>query len=56
MDFGHPQRALNDLDQVIALAPTQAAFYPRGIVHRQLGDHEAALAEFRRAEAIDPQE
>jgi tetratricopeptide (TPR) repeat protein len=56
LDFGHPQRALNDLDQVIALAPTQAAFYARGIVHRHLGDHAAALADFRRGEAIDPQE
>jgi tetratricopeptide (TPR) repeat protein len=56
MDVGHPRRALDDLDQVIEIAPTQGAFYARGIVHRQLGDHEAALADFRRGEAIDPQE
>jgi tetratricopeptide (TPR) repeat protein len=56
MDVGHPQRALNDLDQVIELAPTQAAFCARGIVHRQLGEHEAALADFQRGEAIDAQE
>jgi tetratricopeptide (TPR) repeat protein len=56
MDFGQPQRALHDLDQVIALDPTLAAFYARGIVHRHLGDHEAALADFRRGESIDPQE
>jgi tetratricopeptide (TPR) repeat protein len=56
LDFGHPQRALDDLNQVIALTPTLAAFYARGIVHRRLGDHEAALADFRRGGAIDPQE
>ena len=56
MDVGHPRRALDDLDQVIEIVPTQGAFYARGIVHRQLGDHEAALADFRRGEAIDPQE
>jgi tetratricopeptide (TPR) repeat protein len=55
-DLGEPRRALDDLDQVIVLAPTQGAFCARGRVHRQLGKHEAALADFQRGEAIDPQE
>jgi tetratricopeptide (TPR) repeat protein len=55
-DLGESRRALDDLNQVIDLAPTQGAFCARGIVHRQLGEHEAALADFQRGEAIDPQE
>jgi tetratricopeptide (TPR) repeat protein len=55
-DMGEPRRALADLDKVIELAPSQAAFCARGRVYRQLGEHANALADFRRGEAIDPKE
>jgi tetratricopeptide (TPR) repeat protein len=53
---GQPRRALADMDKVIELAPTQAAFCCRGRVYRELGEHANALADFRRGEAIDPKE
>jgi tetratricopeptide (TPR) repeat protein len=55
-DLGEPRRALADMDKVIELAPTQAAFCCRGRVYRELGEHANALADFRRGEAIDPKE
>jgi tetratricopeptide (TPR) repeat protein len=55
-DMGDPQRALADLDKVIELSPTQAAFCARGTVHRDLGAYENALADFRRGEAMNPKE
>jgi tetratricopeptide (TPR) repeat protein len=53
---GQPRRALDDLDKVIELAPSQAAFCARGRIYRQLGEHANALADFKRGEAIDPKE
>jgi tetratricopeptide (TPR) repeat protein len=55
-DIGQPRRALDDLDKVIELAPSQAAFCARGRVYRQLGEHANALADFHRGEAMDPKE
>jgi tetratricopeptide (TPR) repeat protein len=55
-DMGEPRRALADLDRVIELAPTQAAFCARGAVNRDLGDYENALADFHRGEAMNPKE
>jgi tetratricopeptide (TPR) repeat protein len=55
-DLGEPRRALDDLDKVIELAPSQGAFCARGRIYRQLGEHANALADFRRGEAIDPKE
>jgi regulator of sirC expression with transglutaminase-like and TPR domain len=53
---GEPRRALEDLDRVIELNPTQAAFCARGMVHRELGEHENALEDFRRGEAMSKKE
>ena len=55
-DMGEPRRALADMDKVVELAPTQAAFCCRGAVYRKLGEHAKALADFRRGEAINPRE
>jgi tetratricopeptide (TPR) repeat protein len=55
-DVGQPRRALADMDKVIELAPSQAAFCARGMIYRQLGEHANALADFQRGEAIDPKE
>jgi tetratricopeptide (TPR) repeat protein len=55
-DMGEPRRAMADLDKVIELAPSQAAFCARGMIYRQLGEHANALADFRRGETIDPKE
>jgi len=53
---GEPRRALADLNKVVELAPTPAAFCARGRVYRQIGEHENALADFRRGEAMNPKE
>jgi tetratricopeptide (TPR) repeat protein len=45
--LGEPRRALDDLDKVIELAPSQPHFFARGMVHRQLGEHDNALADSR---------
>jgi tetratricopeptide (TPR) repeat protein len=55
-DMGEPRRALDDLTKVVELAPTQAVFCARGRVFRQLGEHENAVADFHRGEAMDPKE
>jgi tetratricopeptide (TPR) repeat protein len=55
-DMGKPQRALDDLNKVVELAPTPAAFCARGAVYRDLGEYENALADFRRGEAMNPKE
>ena len=55
-DIGQPRCALDDLDKAIELNPTQAAFFARGMVHRRLGEHENALADFHRGEAINKKE
>lgn len=54
--LGEPRRAIDDLDTVIEVNPTQAAFFARGMVHRQLGDHENALIDFHRGEVLNGQE
>lgn len=55
-DMGDLSRALNDLNKVVELAPTQAALCARGAVYRQLGEYENAMADFHRGEAMDPKE
>ena len=55
-NLGKPRRALDDLDKVIELAPSQGAFCARGRIYRQLGEHANAMADFRRGEAINPKE
>jgi tetratricopeptide (TPR) repeat protein len=53
---GEPRQALDDLNKVVELAPTQPHLCARGMVYRQLGEHENALADFRRGEALDSKE
>jgi tetratricopeptide (TPR) repeat protein len=55
-DMGEPRRALDDLTKAIQLAPNQAVFCARGRIYRQLGEHENALADFCRGEAMNPKE
>lgn len=54
--LGEPRRALDDLNKVIELNPTQLVFFARGMAHRRLGEHENALADFHRGEAINTKE
>ncbi len=56
MRMGDPRRALEDLNKVIELAPSPAAYCARGRVLRHLGEYENAVADFHRGEAIDPKE
>jgi tetratricopeptide (TPR) repeat protein len=55
-EMGQPRRALDDLDKVIELAPSQPHFFARGMVQRQLGEHHNALADFHRGEALNKKE
>jgi tetratricopeptide (TPR) repeat protein len=54
MKIGEPERALEDLNRVIELAPQPVAFRSRGEVHRHLGEYIKALSDFDRAEALNP--
>lgn len=56
MDMGEPQRALDDLNKVIELAPDPVAFVMRGEVYRFLGEYEKAVVDYAHAEALDPAE
>jgi len=56
MDLGEPQRALDDLNKVIELAPEPVAFIMRGEVYRFLGEYEKAVVDYAHAEALDPAE
>ena len=52
-DMGELRRALDDLNKVIELAPSQGAFCARGRLYRLLGEHENALRDFRHGEAMN---
>lgn len=56
MRIGEPQRALEDLNKVVELNPAPVAFLFRGEVYRHLGEYGTALADFDRAEALDPEQ
>jgi tetratricopeptide (TPR) repeat protein len=56
MDLGQPQRALDDLNKVIELAPEPVAFIMRGEVYRFLREYEKAVVDYAHAEAMDPAE
>jgi len=48
-EFGNYYRAIRDLTRVIELAPHWAeAHFNRGLAYKLRGDHERAIADFRR--------
>lgn len=53
MKIGEPRRALEDLNKVIEIDPSMAAFFARALVHRHLGQYEQARQDFDRGEALD---
>ncbi|MHB8283609.1 MAG: hypothetical protein ACYDD1_02940, partial [Caulobacteraceae bacterium] len=54
--IGDLQKALDDIDTVIALNPDLYAFWARGEIRRQAKDYRKALADYDHAEALDPTE
>ena len=56
MKLGDAQRALDDVNKVIELAPEPVAFVMRGEVYRSLGEYQKALTDYAHAEALDPEE
>ena len=54
LKVGEPRRAIEDLNKNIELDPDQAAFEARGNVYRHIGDYEAALRDYKQADALDP--
>ncbi len=56
MEIGEPQRAIEDLNKVIELKPSQEAFLCRGNVNRYLGEYQKAIEDFARGEGIDSAE
>jgi Flp pilus assembly protein TadD len=53
--LGELDRALNDTDEALALAPDDAVAYNnRGFIYLEQGNLEQAEADLRRAIAIDP--
>ncbi len=55
MKIGEPQRALEDLNKVVELAPEPVTYRSRGEVYRHLGAYDKALEDFGRAEALNPE-
>lgn len=53
---GDAKRAIADYDAVIALRPGASAYYNRGQLLARQGEHQAALADFRKAAELDPQD
>jgi len=55
MRLDQPHRALDDLNKVIELQskPHPISFLSRGEVYRHLGEHQKAINDFDRGEAID---
>lgn len=56
INLGQPLRALADLNKNIEMDPAPVAYSSRGEVYRQLGDYEKALADYGRAESMNPEE
>jgi len=56
LDMGEPQLALEDLNKVVELDGDLIAFMTRGEVYRILGNHDKALEDFARGEALDPED
>jgi tetratricopeptide (TPR) repeat protein len=56
--IGEPQRALEDLNKVIALelTPDPISLLARAHLYRHLGEYEKAIEDYDRAEAINPAE
>jgi tetratricopeptide (TPR) repeat protein len=52
--LNQPQLALDDLNKVMELDPDQSTLLSRGKVHRQMGNYSDAIADFDRAESLDP--
>jgi tetratricopeptide (TPR) repeat protein len=53
LQLGEPQRALDDMNEAIALKPDAVSFHRRAIVHRKMGQHQKAIEDFTRAAATD---
>jgi len=56
MKLGQPWLAIDDLNKVINAGGNEIELMSRGEVYRDLGDHQKALDDFARAEALDPVE
>ena len=54
LQLGEPQRALEDINRAIAIDPLPVRLQSRGDLHRHHGDYAQALADYSRAEALDP--
>jgi tetratricopeptide (TPR) repeat protein len=54
MRLGQPLLALGDMNKVIEYGGDQLDFMSRGEVYRALGEHEKALRDFARGEALNP--
>jgi tetratricopeptide (TPR) repeat protein len=56
LNLGEPHLALKDLNKTIGSDSNLIDFMSRGQVYRILGDHEKALGDFARGEALDPED
>ena len=53
---GDLERAIEELGRAIALDPDSAAHFNRGLIHSELGDWNASLADLRRAQELSPRQ
>jgi tetratricopeptide (TPR) repeat protein len=56
LKLGVPDRALDDLNKVIEIDPSQSAYLARGKVLRQIGDLRGAIGDYEKGEALNPAE
>jgi tetratricopeptide (TPR) repeat protein len=55
LDPSRTAEALDDINRSIELKPGWVDYWCRGHIHRLLGNYKDALADYLRAEAIDPE-
>ena len=56
LKLNQPDRALDDLDKVVEIEPSQSAYLARGKVLREMGDLRGAISSYEKGEALDPTE
>jgi tetratricopeptide (TPR) repeat protein len=55
LKLGEPDRALDDINTVIKLDPSELAYTCRAKIHRRIGNYQHALQDYERIERDNPE-